>query len=448
MRFCRKFNGIVDLDEIIAAVGDDAPGGSNDRTRASGRPYCDGVDDEIYLDPASPPPPPARRPFTGAQRLALAAALVLVVGMVVLVQRTRGDGAGRGTVAAPTASPVQRAWPLQPGTCGQQIQAPIVTSDPLTESTGGQLTQTGTRPGLVSVDDHAVLPVPNLTLAGDQYVSDLVISPTRFYALVRSCQRREVGVVMSTADDGRPQQVLAGGDAFYGLLSDGGPGVWGEMYTGNVRPEAAIGTTLWRLDRTAPAVTLPSWLNPVGLYGHTLVGTTNPDPVRSTLYLFDLGTHRLRSLGPTYGTSVTRGTVVWNSAPCSPVDGACPLHTYDLATGGATARTFHLPLESTFDHAVLNPARTRLAFVLERETSDPRYLSRVRSNPADLVELDLRTGVVNPVPNLELAPGSPPDRLSFSASGDWLLVGFDTAGGSDVYAWRPGLNRPVSPGRS
>lgn len=376
-------------------------------------------------------------------RVAAVLALALVLAVVAVVQHHRRSSPT--PVAAPpkTVSSITPPWPQQAGVCNTPVEAPIVTSDALSDPVDAAVTVGGSKPGLLDVTSGTVTLLPGSTLTAQQYASQVVYSRSAAYSLIRSCQRRAVGTVVAN-QFGQAQRPVAVGRTFYGLLSDGRGGVWGEMYSGPalVRPESAVGTSLLRLDRPGRPIVVPPNLIPIGLFGTTLIASTAPTPVRSSLYRFDLSTGRLSALGPSYGASVSRGVLIWNSAPCSDVD-VCPVHRYDLSTGQTSVRNYHLPLETSFADAVLSPDRTKVAFALEREISDGSYRSRSLGMPADLAVLNMKTGVIDPVSNLELAPDTVPTILTFSQGGSWLVVGFATATGTDVYAWRSGLSRPV-----
>ena len=347
----------------------------------------------------------------------------------------------------PTLSPARpttlQPWPQFHGVCGAELELPLVTtSTAVNEKTAGSLVITGHQPGVVDVDLGSVKPIPGLTLAADQYVSQIVSgSGAVRYSLVRSCGYRAIGTAVRTSGDGR-SETLSGG--LYGLLADGHGAVWGERHRS--RPEAAISSALVRLDKTAPVVDIPMSLTPIGLAGDQLVATGDPlkgTPVESPLYVFNLTTHQYRLIGNSYSVTVSDGVVLWNSTACSDT-GPCTLHTFTLATARETVRDYHLPLESTLSGGVFSPDHTKVVYALPEETSDRKYRSaNPHDNPSDLVVLDLRTGIVDPVPNIELPPGSKPDELEFTANSRYLLIGLQVDGGTMVLAWRSGLSNPL-----
>jgi len=404
------------------------------------------VDDQIYLVPGeTAPDPPAgsrrRRPWT-------LVVLLAVAGAAVAVQHVRASGAHQRPVMAAAAaapgSPV-RPWPTGAGACGSPLELPQVTASPPTEPVAGTVAVPGARPALVDVGSGATVPITGLTLRPDQYASVVVRSGPANYLLVRSCRRRWLGSVLRTAPGAR-QRVVSGARPVFGLVGDDRGGVWAEAYTGTVRidPEAAIGTTLVRLDRPGPPVVLPQSLSVLGVHGDQVVGIavgSAESAVRNPLYRYDLSQHRASLLGQAYRATVSRGVVFWTEAPCS-ATGPCQVHSYDLDSGAGQVVGYHLPLGTSVGGAVLSPDRRRLAFPLERELADPAYRSSSPENPADLVVLDRTSGELEPVPGIELAPGEPPVVLGFSTDSRWLIVGLATGDGTDLYSWRTGLSLP------
>lgn len=377
------------------------------------------------------------------------AGLLALAAVAVGVQHVRAE-----QLAAPTAvrpAPVVAAadryqrWPQGVDVCGSRVdlaQANWVLASRPTRMT---VPVPGALPALVDVDTGRSSAFPGLRLRGDQYVSQIVRSGEVSYAVVRNCQRRWMASVVR-AEPGRPQRMVSGDRTVFGLIADDAGAVWAEAYTGPTRvsPAAALGTTLVRLDRPAPAVELPQTLDVVGLSGNQVVATeaASTRPVaQSRLYRYDLTSRRASLLGVAYSATESHGVVLWTSTPCSAM-GACTLRSYQLRSGRAGLRDFHLPLGSGVTGGVLSPDGRKLAFALQREIADPYYRSDSPWNPADLVVLDLGTGVLDPVPELELPPGAQPNTIEFSADGTWLVVSLPGDGRMEIYSWRSGMSRP------
>jgi len=425
---------------VLRPAGRD-PNGAGTPAR-SGRSLAT-VEDQIYLVPGESAPEPAH-PVSPRRRVLLLAAGVAVAAVAVAVQHGRARHVPAPVLRPPAlAGRSVPAWPRTADVCGSTVEAPRLSSDPVSERTRASVVLAGPAPALVDVDTGRRSPVPGLTLRADQYASAVVRAGPVSYALVRGCQHRAVGAVVR-ARAGTPQRVLAPGRPVFGLLDAGAGGVWAEAYSGPIRinPEAALGTTLIRLDRPAPAVALPVSYTVLGIAaGQAVVSVTGgaDDAVRTALYRYDLATHRASPLGLAYSATESGGLVLWTATPCS-ASGPCLLRSYDLATGAQRARRYYLPLGTGVGGGVLSPDRHRLAFALQRETPDPGYRSTASANPADLVVLDLTSGVLEPVPGIELAPGQQPRGLAFTADSRWLLA---QPGGGAVLAWRSGQRLPM-----
>lgn len=412
------------------------------------------MDDQIYLVPGEPYLPGDQEDVEPARgrRGVLGLAGLLALAMVAFgVQHSRTAHPPTPIAAPPppvaAAAPAEyQPWPQGIGVCGSKLELTQASWVRPVEPTGTTVPAVGALPALVNVDTGQRSAIGGLRLRTDQYVSTVIQSGPVSYVLVRNCQRRWAATVLRV-QAGQPQRVVSGDRTIYRLIGDDTGGAWAEAYTGptKISPAAALGTTLVRLDRPAPAVELPQALNVIGLSGDQVVATA-PGPTgpmtQERLYRYDLPTRKAQLIGLAYSATESRGVVLWTSAPCS-ATGACPLHSYDLRTGRLGLRNFHLPLGSSVTGGVLSPDGHRLAFALERELPDLYYRSDSSRNPSDLVVLDLRTGILDPVPDLELPPGSEPDAIRFSADSTWLIVALRGDGGvDDIYSWRPGMTVP------
>ncbi|MFL6163043.1 MAG: hypothetical protein ACJ74U_12540 [Jatrophihabitantaceae bacterium] len=411
------------------------------------------MEDQIYLVPGEPyQPGEDTEPPRSGRRRALASVGLLAVALVAIgVQHVRSGHlpapavAHLAPAAAAASSPYQQ-WPRGAGVCDSRVDLPQVSWTRVAEPTGMTVPVEGTPPALVDVDTGRRSAIPGLRLRPDQFASKVIRSGEVSYVLVRSCPRRWMATVIR-AQAGQPQRVVSGDRTIYGLISDDAGAVWAEAYTGptKVSPAAALGTTLVRLDRPAPAVELPPALNVIGLSGDQVIATAAGPPEavgQDRLYRYDLTSRRASLLGRAYSATESRGVVLWTSTPCS-AWGACPLRSLNLRTGQATNRGYHLPLGSSISGGVLSPDGHKLAFALQREIADPYYRSDLHpQNPADLVVLDLTDGVAEPVPNLTLPPGAMPSTITFSADSTWLVVTLPGDGRIDLYSWRSGLSQP------
>ena len=136
-------------------------------------------------------------------------------------------------------------------------------------------------------------------------------------------------------------------------------------------------------------------------------------------------------------------TVLVSLPDCGvPTAQPCALESVDLATGRRAA-TFELPAGRVLaSNAVFSPDGTRAAFQLARPGPDLRVRARTASRPSDVAILNLRTGNLEIVPGLELAPGTQAG-LAFGATSRWLLVTVSEGTHGELLAWRPGMPGPA-----
>ena len=300
----------------------------------------------IYLVPGEPYFPgdevdPEPHPRSRRQRALGLTALLAVAAVAIGIQHSRTSHLP-APVAAPAAPPVTadttqyQPWPQGIGVCGVKLDLPQISSDVVAEPTHARVPVAGALPALVDVDTGRRADIPGLRLRSDQYASAVVRTGGVSYVLVHNCQRRWMASVVR-AQAGRPQQVVSSDRTVFGLIGDDAGAVWAEAYTGptKVSPAAALGTTLVRMDRPAPAVELPVSLNVIGISGNQVAAAaigTSPSGPRDQLYRYDLTTRRATLLGTAYSVTESRGKVLWTSTPCSAM-GACALRSIDLHTG-------------------------------------------------------------------------------------------------------------------
>jgi WD40 repeat protein len=192
-------------------------------------------------------------------------------------------------------------------------------------------------------------------------------------------------------------------------------------------------------------VLLPANSFPLTFSGHLVVcELLSPTGMQTTrLVVYDTARRQVvRDLGPAVSFTASHGVLLWTSQPCSAATD-CPLHSYDVRTGIGTERGYALPVEAGVTGGVLSPDGRRLAFQLPRMSSDPRYSTQLPGSPSDLVVLDLATGVLDPVPNLELPPGSVAG-MTFSADSRWLVTAVTGSHGPQLLLWRSGLTQPLA----
>lgn len=395
------------------------------------------------------------------------AALVIGIGLLrqhsaVTAQRSADARAGasllpvsspRPVLGSPHASPSSTAlpWPKAPGACGGDWQLPQVSADPLREHTGVRLLASdGNSVRAVDLDSASVAGTPSLDVPADHFVSQLVAggSPARpdLYALVSACDEQIGQATVMHFGPGATPRVASHDLGIDELFADGTGGVWAAQLPNSSSSSADSVSgpiRMRRLDRPA-SVTLPARMGPVAVFGNLLVGLVGPADPNSqqlaVLSLVDLRTGAVtRTLGPARGVTVGAGLLMWTSAPC-PGSGNCAVHRYDLATGTQSVHGYPLPAEADLWGGAISPDRSRLAFSLPRKVADPRWDAGSPGTPSDLVVLDLVSGLLERVPDLELPPKSSA-ALLFSADSRWLVIGLNEGSSARLLVWRSGQSR-------
>jgi hypothetical protein len=407
--------------------------------------------DSDELEPSEDPgPEPAG--FSRRTRLAagvLAVALALAGGTFQLHRARQAAQLARTAHPVQTAPPAVtvdgqqaaetlQSWPhAATGVCGGRGSLlPILTSRPLAEPTGVRLVVGGFGIRTVDVDSGAVSASPQVALREGNLVLDRRTLGATSYLMVGSCGG-SIRVLSYAA--GRPARNLGNDIAATLLFGNSTDGVWMASFLPGTQTSAALQVELVRLDRPG-RVLLPANSFPLAFSGHLVVGETiSPSGMKPPeLIVFDSARRRIvRDLGPASSFSQSRGVVIWTSQPCSAAT-SCQLHTFDVRTGRSTTRGYSLPVEAGVTGAVLSPDRGRLAFQLPRMSGDPRYSTDIPGTPSDLVVLNLGTGILEPVPNLELPPGSQV-AMAFSPDSRWLVTAVTGQRGPQLLSWRSGL---------
>lgn len=410
-------------------------------------------DEERAASPSEQPPRPRR--LGPRQRLAGLVVVVLLVAGGIGLQLHRSNKAIRrqvqavsAPVPAPLPQPVVGPWPSTSGSCGTDVLLPIIATNPLTEPIPLRLAVGGYGLHQVDLTDSSVTDLPDADLPSGTFVLNRQTAGPVTYLETQSCDKQEVQLYR-LAPGHRPQLlIISGGLATAGLFPDGTGGVW----TTRIGPaqdlsDGIIAFTLVRLDRTE-VINLPVNLTPVALHGNRLVAKSNDNRSPETtvsLVVLDLKSLRVTTrLGPVTSITQSQGKVLWTPRACSATS-QCELDTYDLDSGTVADSGYGLPLEAQVTGGVLSPDLHQLAFELPRMFDDTRYQATAAGTPGDLVVLNLRTGVLEPIPNLELPPTAvqAPVSLTFSRDGKWLIISIAGPGGPRLLAWRPGLDHPL-----
>ena len=418
---------------------------------------------EFRLLPDSDEPEPSAEPvpepagFSRRTRFAAAllAGVLVVAGASFQLHRARHAGrlaqAAQPVRTAPPAvtadgqqaSEEAQDWPhASSGRCGGPGGLlPILTAKPLAEPTRVRLTVGSFGIRTVDLDTGVVSLTPQVALRDGNLVLDRRSVGNTSYLLVGSCGG---SIRVLSYAPGRPSVNLGNDIAADVLFGNPADGVWMASFVPGTQTPAALQVQLIRLDRPGK-VLLPANSFPLAFSGQLVVcevvSPIGNEPTR--LVVFDRSRNRVvRDLGPASSFSHSQGVVIWTSQPCSAAS-SCQLHTYDARTDSDTNRAYALPVESGVSGAVLSPDRSRLAFQLPRMSGDPRYSTEIPGTPSDLVVLNLASGILEPVPNLELPPNSQ-ISMTFSADSRWLITAVAGQYSTQLLAWRSGLSEVLA----
>lgn len=195
-----------------------------------------------------------------------------------------------------------------------------------------------------------------------------------------------------------------------------------------------------------PPVLLPIDMFPVAVHGDLLIATGG-DGAQNNLVVFDLANRTVRdTIAPdTTAYVIAGGSVFWSATTCQ--DAPCPLHRYRIESGAGEEYGFALPESFRLSGAALSP--------------DGRWLTGVTETLADaetlrsLASVDLRTGDLETIPGVDLAPfsslsssslGTGAPALLWSADGTWLIIADAASGVTSFWVWQPGMDQPVRRG--
>jgi hypothetical protein len=411
---------------------------------------------DLALTENDRPAPPRQLPMRRRQRFvtAIAAVCALVALGVVnhhrVRQRSAVQRAGGVSQSAPSSAPAApafppstgRPWPTEPSACGGVAYLPIVSAGRLAERTDIHVRTGGKLLRMVDVDTgRSSTGVLNLTLAPDEFVTQLMPAGSATYALIVHCDYARGSRVLRIGSTGHASTAVA--NAEIDRLIPGGDGGWGVDNHGTA-PDSAV--TLIALDGKR-SIHLPLGVEPLAVHGNLIVGLQGrPDGAPSNLadqiVLLDRATGAPRSiLGSSYSSTISAGLVLWTERACV-ADHGCVVHSYDLATGRTVTRSYKLPANATLWGGVISDDRRAVAFQLQRDQPDPRYDSGHPAPPSDVATLDLDTGALTVVPGVELAPKTQ-SGLVFSADSRWLIIALDAGNRTRLLVWRPGLRHPM-----
>lgn len=368
-------------------------------------------------------------------------ALVAVAGLVAVAAWavTTRPGSGTGAVPAPKAgpgvtpvpTPASGQWAASAGACGSQAFA-VVTSARSAGPVPVRLLVGGAGLHLVDGASGRVAAVPGIPVGVE--ISTFQDGPAALWAFGQAgCSYEQPRAYRLDGPVVLPQPVAAGWASFVAGPHD----VWRvqAMQPGGTARTSAVPVTggppvLLEPGGFVVADTTPGLVVAVG-------GESNLPP---RLGLLDPSGRRLHDLPTGLPLGTTRsGVVVLTEGGCDPT--ACTVVAVDAASGRELVRV-PLPAGRRPAGSAAVDERARVAvFALMRAEPDPRFPDHP-APPADIAVLDLRTGVLQLVPELLLPPKTSVG-LAVEGPTGWVVVTVSQGDHTEVLAWRSGLLAPV-----
>ncbi|MFI7063713.1 hypothetical protein ACIBL3_22195 [Kribbella sp. NPDC050124] len=326
-----------------------------------------------------------------------------------------------------------RAWPTAPGACGADTLLPIVSSSPPAEPTGLEVLLGGERLRLVDFDSGHATTLPDPAVHPGEYAAVLAGDPVTAYATTGSCDETAPYAMLRISVDHRVSVIRPLGPT-ESPLTDGNR-VWIASFASAIDNPYATITSVAGGQR----VRLPLGFYPSAIVGDTIVGMLQPDPSISPtwLALVDARTGRLQAKLEQHVALLAAGAgqVFWTSG-CHDDASPCTLRRQSIAGG----QTVGSPLPGPGCCGVVSPDGTRVAFLVERAATDPRFDDHPLP-PMDIAIMQLDTGRLDLVPGIELPAKSQP-ALAFADRGDWLVIALNAGSRTRLLAARPGLRQP------
>jgi hypothetical protein len=365
--------------------------------------------------------------------------LALVALLTLIVLHASTDRENRQAVPTPTPSdlistiPDGRPWPTTPGACGADTLLPIVSSASPAQRTGIQVLLGGAKLRLVDFDSGRATTLPDAVVRPGEYAAVVAGDPVTAYATTGSCDEAAPYAMVRISVDHRVSVIRPLGPTESPLTD--GHRVWITSFASGIdNPYATIAPITG-----GQRVRLPHGFTASAIAGDTIIGQLQPDPGISPtwLALVDAHTGRLQAkldqqVAP---LAAGAGRVFWTSG-CDDDASPCTLRSRSIAGG----ETLGSPLPRAACCGVVSPDGTRIAFLLERASTDSRYGGHPLS-PVDIAIMQLDTGRLSIVPWIELPAKSQP-ALAFAGRGDWLVIALDAGSRTRLLAWRPGLRQP------
>jgi hypothetical protein len=368
--------------------------------------------------------------------------LVLVALLTLIILRASTDGPHHQAVPSITPSDAiptipdgrtAKAWPAAPGACGADTLLPIVSSAPPAEHTGIQVLLGGDRLRLVDFDSGRATTLPDAVVRPGEYAAVLAGDPVTAYATTGSCNETVPYAMLRISVHHRVSVIRSLGPTEWALTD--GKRVWIASFASDIdNPYGTIAPVAG-----GQRVRLPLGFYPSAIVDDTIVGLLQPDPSISPtwLALVDARTGRLQAKLEQHVEPLAAGAgqVFWTSG-CDDDASSCTLHRRPIDGG----ETLGSPLPRRACCGAVSPDGTRVAFLIERASTDSRFDGHPLP-PMDIAIMQLGTGRLDIVPGIELPAKSQPG-LAFAGRGDWLVIALDAGSRTRLLAWRPGLRQP------
>lgn len=290
-------------------------------------------------------------------------------------------------------------------------------------------------------------PVPGLPDQAGQVVDDVVAGPNGEYALAAPCDNNtEGGNAVYRIVNGAARAIGVTADSLLGGVHHAWRVTYPSPTASPFGTASRPGAVLTPLDGS-PAITLAPDAYPVAdTRAGLVVARSDPTAPDSppALELLDASTGALvRALPDGYPLAAGADAMLAQTTGCGlQEEVACTLKRVDLATA-VTTRSYPLPVGRAITSVViLSPDGRLAAFQLARASQDPRFSTGHPAPPSDVVILHLDTGVLDVVPNLELAPKSQAG-LAFDTAGTSLFITTSEGDHGQLLIWQDGMSGPA-----
>jgi hypothetical protein len=289
------------------------------------------------------------------------------------------------------------------------------------------------------------LPLPGLPAGAISMVNAFASSPDGEYALVSSCENPTSSDVYRLSNqaaiplDARGVIDLIGGAHHTWAVSEA-PDAGPSSAPSNQPPER-----ITPLGGGRSLVLNPHDYLVADVAAGLVVATNDPvdDEAPPVLTIRDPATGGVeKTLMAAFPIAAQGNTLLVEAAQCS-LDSMCTLLRVDLTTGMVTGVRDSLPKGRVpTSGVVFSSDGSRVALQLTQANPDQRFSVGHPFPPSGVVVLDLDTGKLSDVSNLELAPKTSVG-LAFDKTASSLFMVVDQGDRSDVLVWQAGMAAPA-----